>query len=749
LALLDFLNDGDPPEKPVHRLVALIPLAMVLFAVAYNFYSLYPEVGIQVLDLNDRVLHLAALDRASIALDLGTGFTDPWLDSIGMGYPLFHHYQHLPYLAPALVQAISMESFELSDRLIWTNYLLLALFPIPVYWGMRRFGFGRFPAALGSLIAPLIATNGLFGLEFGSYIWRGQGLYTQLWGTFLLPPALALGYGVLRQGRGYFWATLLLGATMMSHLLLGYIAFLAMSVLSLIPAMGAWTSGVTLPEVRRRIMRLALLSALVFAVTSYFIAPFLIDSSYLNRSVWEVASKYDIYGYELVLGTLLKGDLFDFGRLPVVTILAAVGLAVCFRRWKDERFRAPVAIFVLFLLLYFGRPTWGPLLNLLPMGQDLHLHRFIAGVHLGGIFLVGIGLSLSWQWALSRSNLRALVVPAVITVLVLVPVYIERGSYLAQNGRWMDESRQAFQQEQQDIDGLLEKLAALPPGRVYAGLAGNWGSEYRVGAVPMYAVLSGPGLDMLGYLYHALSLNGDIQVLFDETLFEQYNLFNVRYVVAPADRDFPEFVQPLQEFGRHRLYEVATTGYFDLVGSELSFRGEKKGFYPAASTWLASGLPGVKHHPSIKFQGESGDAEPAFLLSNAENVIGQAQTPAGPARGHVYAEASGSNIYLAEVSVERESVLMLKSTYHPNWHAYVDDMEVKTVMLMPSYIGVKLAPGDHAVRMEYRPRPLRGILLVASLFVLALIALVERHRERISLWLTGLISDRLAALRKG
>ncbi len=99
--------------------------------------------------------------------------------------------------------------------------------------------------------------------------------------------------------------------------------------------------------------------------------------------------------------------------------------------------------------------------------------------------------------------------------------------------------------------------------------------------------------------------------------------------------------------------------------------------------------------------------------------------------------------------MQRESVLMLKSTYHPNWHAYVDDVEVKTVMLMPSYIGVKLAPGDHTVRMEYRLRPLRGILFVAGLSVLALIALVERHRERISLWLTGLISDRLAALKKG
>jgi len=65
LAFLDFLNDGDTPEKPVHRLVAMIPLAMVLFAVAYNFYTLYPEVGIQVLGTNDSVLHLAALDRAS------------------------------------------------------------------------------------------------------------------------------------------------------------------------------------------------------------------------------------------------------------------------------------------------------------------------------------------------------------------------------------------------------------------------------------------------------------------------------------------------------------------------------------------------------------------------------------------------------------------------------------------------------------------------------------------------------------
>ena len=37
-------------------------------------------------DLNDRALQLATVDRPTIALDFGTGFTDAWLNSIGMAY---------------------------------------------------------------------------------------------------------------------------------------------------------------------------------------------------------------------------------------------------------------------------------------------------------------------------------------------------------------------------------------------------------------------------------------------------------------------------------------------------------------------------------------------------------------------------------------------------------------------------------------------------------------------------------------
>ena len=201
-------------------------------------------------------------------------------------------------------------------------------------------------------------------------------------------------------------------------------------------------------------------------------------------------------------------------------------------------------------------------------------------------------------------------------------------------------------------------------------------------------------------------------------------------VVAPPGRTFPDFVQPVGDFGQHRLYQVATTGYFDLVGSDAAFvrdgdGGDEGDFYSAASHWLASDLPRVKQHPTVFLKGETGDYEQLFSLSQAEVVIPLESFPLEPSRGRVISEAIGSNVYQAGVEVERESMLMLKATYHPNWHAIVDGVEADTVMIMPSYIGVRVSPGVHQIRLEYQPRPLRGSLLIIGLLTLSLIALAE------------------------
>ena len=121
-------------------------------------------------------------------------------------------------------------------------------------------------------------------------------------------------------------------------------------------------------------------------------------------------------------------------------------------------------------------------------------------------------------------------------------------------------------------------------------------------------------------------------------------------------------------------------------------------------------------------------------LSQAKEVIPKIAVSAGPSRGIVLSEEIGNNYFAAKVAVERESMLLLKAIYHPNWRATVNGVKTDTVMLMPSYVGIQLSPGEHEVRIEYRPRGLRVILLVLGLLTLPLIAIGERHGTSLGSW---------------
>ena len=165
--------------------------------------------------------------------------------SLPTHYQHFHYYQHLPHVSVAMVHVLTLEVFPLFDMMRWTIYLLLSMFPLSIYWSLRRFGFDPLTAASGGLVASLVGTDfanlgapyfrAYGGLGQTSYIFQGWGLYSQLWAMVVLPPALSVGYQVMRTGQGYFWATLLLSITLMSHLLYVYMAFLTLGALTLIP----------------------------------------------------------------------------------------------------------------------------------------------------------------------------------------------------------------------------------------------------------------------------------------------------------------------------------------------------------------------------------------------------------------------------------------------------------------------------------------------------------------------------------
>src|SRR5207247_1302590 len=97
----------------------------------------------------------------------------------------------------------------------------------------------------------------------------------------------------------------------------------------------------------------------------------------------------------------------------------------------------------------------------------------------------------------------------------------------------------------------------------------------------------------------------------------------------------PEFLKPVRDFGRHRVYEVQTSGYFDLVGSTTTFIGTKNDFYPPAARWLGSDEPRVKEHPTLVFGSALPDYQTSFPLAQAEALIPRDALPGEAPRGEI------------------------------------------------------------------------------------------------------------------
>lgn len=64
--------------------------------------------------------------------------------------------------------------------------LAFAVLPLSFYVAAVLLRFPPQTAAAASLLAPLVATDGLYGVDYGSYLWNGLGLYPQAVATTFL-----------------------------------------------------------------------------------------------------------------------------------------------------------------------------------------------------------------------------------------------------------------------------------------------------------------------------------------------------------------------------------------------------------------------------------------------------------------------------------------------------------------------------------------------------------------------------------
>ncbi|MBV8951044.1 MAG: hypothetical protein JOZ99_09230, partial [Actinobacteria bacterium] len=639
------------PKAPNRRfqLSTLAPLILVAAAIGFNLWALRDE-RLVVQNVNDTSVHLAMVKSANQVITSGHLPFDAWWPRVSLGVPQFHVYQSLGHIIAAYVATI----FGAATTVQWILYLGLALWPLSVYWGARLFELDRWTAACAAAIAPLLMSITGYGYEHQSYIWRGNGLWSQLWAMWMLPLALPLCWRAVRRGKGYAIAALALGLTFAFHFLTGYLAMAAMVVWILVSPR----------EIGKRVARTAVVGAGALLAIAWVVVPLLVDSRYAAQTMYNRNTFWDdSYGARKILGWLFTGQLFDHGRFPVVTLLVGVGFAVCVVKFRrDERFRAIASVFVLSLVLFFGRATFGPLTKLLPGSDDLLMHRFISGVHLAGILLAGIGaaaigrslFALTGKVRVPELRMVAPVALPVLFVLVLLPAIMQIWSFDRQDASWIHQQRAADSTDGADLQKLVDIVRAAGDARVYAGMTNNWGrAGYDVYATPVYEQLLQRDADAIGFTLRTVSLVSDVEVKFDDQNPDQYDLFNVGYLILPADRAAPKFATLIASAGRHRLYRVPTTGYLEVVDTVApAIKADRRTMGDQPAAFLNSSLLAQRRFPTVAFGG-SPAASPS--LAPADDPQG----PAGTVQSQYALPDEGQ--FGGVVQAVRPAVVLLKA----------------------------------------------------------------------------------------
>ena len=811
-----------------------IPFLALTFAILFNLWLFKPELSIKS-DPNDNIFQFGLISRADIiwesyhcpfSLECWTRLFDHWVPEWAEGYPLPFYYSHLPQIAivtsyhllvvPVCVLTATECSFFFYYHLL--TYLVLSFFPLSLMMAMRTMGFSPLVQVFAALFASHISTDGLYGMDNSSYLWRGYGLSSQLFAWFFMPLAFAYTFRALEARRSKLetrnesrslrlensmiqlpashqfstfkfpvssLAILFLFLTLSSHFGLGYITLMSLAPLVFM--------SFNRREIIVRGKKLVRIVGITVALLSYWLIPFIKEANFNAISVWDPVWKFNSFGYFEVLSKFFKGELIDFGRgLPVLTMLTLVGFFAVLLGGKEgaegkERLEkksslqlqpsifqlptsAPLALlFPFWLLLFFGRTTWGPLLKFIPGLEGYHLHRFLNGLHLSVLFLAPIGaawvVSFANRILLSHlsnlSHLRNIPGKTIQTIvffsltlatcyLLLVVLYPQTITYARPNGEWIRTANVRFDAEWKDFDELIATLRKLPPGRIYAGKPGYWGRDFKIGDTQVYMALSSFSFEISNFLPETWSPNSDTEQFFDERVKNFYDLYNLRYVVGPETVQFPEFVKLKKKFGKFLLYEVETSGYFTVGRSNLTVFTNRTNYPNLVHLWQISPLLENHLFPLLTFKKRELQNYPNSIILTDANLYKRtdndeksifAESPLFIPPGYTTPQATfrddqvfAGQKYSTHVDITADCIdcyVIFKTTYHPNWKMSVDGENVDKVITFPFSIGIPAKPGSHFIVAEYQPSRLKVVLLSLSIIGIIVWIFQKRIKKRL------------------
>ena len=559
--------------------------------------------------LNDSSLHEQMVRFATAQLRAGHLPLTSWFPFLGEGSPQFLHYQSLPAIVTGLVGLAVGPDVGVSLVAV-PALVAVADQRLPVGPRVRggpagggRFGRdGSVPGERhgGRLRAARLRVDGVRRLDAA---------------VGVVDAAAGVGLELAsdpRRARLPRERSLLTALTVALHFETGY---LALSVLLV------WPLVAGRPLVAR-LRRAAVVLGGSLLAAAWVIVPLVQQRRWaaINEPL-QGTGLVNGYGARSVLDWLVTGQLLDDGRLPVVTVFAALGLALAWLAWSsDADARALLAALAVCLLFAFGRTTFGSLVDVIPGSADLFFRRFMMGVQLAALLLAGRGAA--WLAARCVRLLEARVPrwppglsPAAVlvaAVAVLAPAWLQLGAYDRHDGAAIAAQRRADGTEGAELDRLVAVIKRDGGGRTYAGMPSNWGQDFTVGAVPVFKYLESRDVDEVGYTLRTASLMTDPEYYFDDRDPSDYRLFGIRYLILPARDQPPVRARLAMRSGPYWLWTIDGAGYIQagqIVG-EISANRTNVG--ARSVPLLRSGLAADGAYLGVRYgSGSGGDGRPA------------------------------------------------------------------------------------------------------------------------------------------
>ncbi len=683
---------------------------MVAAAVAWNLASLRAET-LPVAYLDDSSLHEQMVRFATAQLSAGHLPLTGWFPYLGLGSPQFLHYQSLPaIIAGAIGLLIGPDA-----AFRWTLYLLLSLWPLSVYLGARLLGAGRGAAGAAAAMSPFLWSTIGIGYEQHAYLWTGFGVWTQLWASVALPLAWGLNWRWIRDGRHAFAAVALTALTVALHFETGYLA--------LIPLL-LWPFVAGAP-LARRIRRATVALGGALLASAWVIVPLLAQRGWAAEN--EILRRTPLangYGAERVVGWLVSGQLLDHGRLPVLTLFFAIGLALAVRRCRrDVNARVLLVTLVVCLLLSFGRASFGSLVALIPGSGDIFFRRFMMGVQLAALLLAGLGAAwvgrFVWErlpGAVHRPGVEGIAALAA-AVIVLAPAWVELGRYDQHNATAIAAQRRADATQGAELDRLLARIRRDGGGRVYAGEPTNWGDGFTVGAVPVFKYLESRDVDEVGYTLRTASLMTDPEYFFDDTNPGDYVLFGIRYLIVPTGYQPPVRATFTARAGPYSLWTLPDGGYVHTATIAGTLVADRADVGVRSIGLLHSTLAQRGQELRVLWSPERPKPLPPATATRPPGRVlsTRAQLAAG--------------LLDATVRMRQPGAIVLSASNDPGWTATVDGRQTPTVMVAPALVAIRVPAGTHKVVFRYRGYGAYPLLF--ALCLVTLLALLGDERARL------------------